>query len=133
MRYFLVVLFIVLVSPAFTQVIPDFDWKPVDSACSKEDHEDKYSLTPHPEVEGQYIFKYWNSKFSCSEYTTEGIRAEDGFRVVMRVDVNVDDDRYGGKEMVTITPPEGYIVYPADPIRLKDGEEGEILILLPLS
>ena len=47
--------------------------------------------------------------------------------ITVRVEIEVDD-----AETVTVTPPEGYVVIPVDPVDVLDGDDFTWIITLPM-
>ena len=94
---------------------------------------DHWELVPHPENDGQYLFRYYNSPYHCSRHITgREVTAVDGFMVRLNVKTNGAPDE--SAELIWVVPDDvTFFAYPAE-IHLPDDDEmGEILILSGIS
>lgn len=102
---------------------PSLTW--IDPCDVHRGNPDRAYLVPHPDLEGAYLFTYWNSDSRCSGafFNTEYM-AEDGFTIFVTVEVGYEATDL---ERITITVPELYTMQPFELI-IPDGSAGEMVI-----
>ena len=121
-------------SPVVAQVVPPGQRLPP-YVCAYQDelgnypNHDRWTLEPHPTMEGVYRFSYWNSTAKCSFNRVEGVVAEDGFRIILNVEIDHYPD--SEDEYISVEPEDNqYMAIPPE-LRLGDGEEPGVILIYP--
>lgn len=118
-------LLLVLCAPAQAQNYP---YGNPDIKCNNPVNDDSWWLEPHPTNQGEYLFSYINNIAECSDFFESiGVTAPDGFRVIMRVEVSVNDNN---DERITIWPEDPqYMAYPPELVLPDSSEPGTIRLI----
>jgi hypothetical protein len=109
-------------SPTRAEPGPNSMYRP--GPCN--DDPDWHTLEPHPEIEGSFIYEYYNSVHMCSgdmQFYNE--LSYENFTI--RLTIEIGNGGKDHREKVTIYPPEGCFAYP-EVLEIIDGglESSEI-------
>jgi len=118
-------LLVVACAPAHAQ---DFPYGSPAAKCNQPQNDDFWSLEPSETVPGEYLFKYTNNLAQCSDsFEGIGVTASDGFRVIMTVEVGVNE---ADDERITVWPEDPqYMAYPPELVVPDSSETYEIRLI----
>lgn len=120
---------LVLCAPAHAQNFPEYlPYEPSISKCNMSENLDSWILEPS-ENQGEYLFTYINNLSECSNsWNGIGVTSEDGFKVILYVEVGVND---ADDERIYVIPQDPqYMAYPAE-ILAPDSSEPYTIRLIP--